>query len=500
MSSRIRASLYAAVLILAAPLAAQDAAVSARALFEKGDFRGAAYFFERAEDRGETGPADRAMYAIALSELGRHEDAAALIERVLEESAGQGFAHYAAGIASFNAGDFKTAVVRFEEAMEIEPSREAYRRGRGVAYVNIGISEYGSGDIEGAERSFTRALETDPLSVPALRNLGVLLSESARPDEAVTLYRRALEIEPGNGEIHALLAAALGEAGDVNGLTDALERWTAADPLNGEAWAWAGSAYRDAGNDDASLGAFRNAVRLGTEEPAPYLEIAQRDEDVNMVHLAIGKAIQKAGALELMVMQGLESEGGTIDEAALERAASFAEALSVPRRQLSEALTLLAGLRSGGDFVSDVMMLMEWYPHSIDLRAALAAHYLGAGKAAEAADLWRSVLTDSPGYVEGHLGLGASLEASGEYAAAAVSYRRALGLDPDNRGVYSALRNVYRITGKGRELREILSERTIIDTWNAVLLEELIELEKELGMGDSAASRMERLEKIRETE
>ena len=266
--------------------------------------------------------------------------------------------------------------------------------------------------------------------------------------------------------------------------------------MNGEAWAWLGSALADEGRPGDSNRAFRNAIRFASDDPAPYLAIARVDQDVNMVNVAIGKAIQKVGALEMMAMNQLQSEDGTITSESLARVSSYSEALEHPRRQLDEALELLSVLTTDEEFSRDLGMLIEWYPHSVDLKAALATRSFKQGRFAESMDLWRAVLDDAPGQARGHIGLARCQESMGQLAAAAVSYRRALGLEPENGEIYEGLRTVYRKLGNETGLREMLVDRTYIDSWNPVLLETLIALENDLGMHEIAESRIERLNRI----
>ena len=49
-----------------------------------------------------------------------------------------------------------------------------------------------------AEASFLRVLSQDPNQLTALANLGVLLAQQARWDEARATLERALAIDPGN--------------------------------------------------------------------------------------------------------------------------------------------------------------------------------------------------------------------------------------------------------------------------------------------------------------
>jgi tetratricopeptide (TPR) repeat protein len=432
-------------------------------MFENGDYAEAATMFERADERGENGTADTAMYAIALSEIGRHTDAESVASGLLEDAGAHDFVSYAAGIVAFNAGDFATAATRFRAATRLQPRHERYRHALAVALVNEAARMHADGRRAAALASCREARDQDS-SDPALL---------------------------------ARLADLFGELGERGERRSVLEAWARSDPLDAQAWADLGGARRRAGHATGALEAYRNAVRLGTDEPEPYLAVARADGDVALVHLAIGRAIQKAGALELSAARELENEGGAIDEASLRRTSAHAHALSATRELLTDALRLLADMTSASALEDDLRMLAEWYPHSLELVSALARRYEQTRRFDSAETLWRDALADAPAFAEAHLGLGRCREAVGDFGAAATSYRRALALAPENRDVYAALRRLYGSHGRRHDLRTLLIDRTRVDTWNAVLLEELIALERELGLTSSAESRQDRLEKIR---
>ena len=461
MSSRVWTLVLVCSLSLTS-LGAQENINSARLAFENGDFETAVRIFEEVKRRGGTTLTDCAMYAISLSEIGRHAAAESVVGELLAESQDQDYAQYAGGIVAFNVGDYGTAVDRFRSAAALRPLNDVYVHALAIALVNHGASCQEKGETEAA---------------------GVA-------------YRAALNLDPTDARILSFAAAGLAELGDEAGHRAALRAWNRVDPTNPDAWALLGRALQRAG-DAAAVEAFRNAVRLGSEAPEAYLAIARADRDLPMLHLAIGKAIHRAGALELSITQRLESEEGAIDEAALRAASSYAAELTATRAVLEEALALLSEWTPAEELEEVIRMLASWYPHSVELKGALARYYFERGATEEAAELWRDALREAPASVEAHLGLGRCLESQGRLHAAAASYRRALGLDDENREVYAALKQVYRNQGRQEELRSILIDRTYISSWNAVLLEELIALERDLGLTSSADSRMDRLEKVR---
>jgi hypothetical protein len=69
-------------------------------------------------------------------------------------------------------------------------------------------------DKRAAEAAYRRVLDIDPTHADAYLNLGALLCESRRCDEAVTLYDQALRIKPHEALLHFNRAIALEDRGD----------------------------------------------------------------------------------------------------------------------------------------------------------------------------------------------------------------------------------------------------------------------------------------------
>src|SRR5688572_2449960 len=77
----------------------------------------------------------------------------------------------------------------------------------------LGLIAWARGDRGGAERFMREALAREP-SVPDFHNnLGRLLGDTQRIEEAIAAYRRAIELEPGWMEAYGNLGLALEAAG-----------------------------------------------------------------------------------------------------------------------------------------------------------------------------------------------------------------------------------------------------------------------------------------------
>lgn len=103
--------------------------------------------------------------------------------------------------ASNLGGHGSDVVVRTRESMAKDTANLAHSRSAAV----IG---------SGSEKRWREALEHDPASFQANHQLGVLLLESNKANDAIGYLRRAAEIEPGNAEAHHWLADAEEKLGD----------------------------------------------------------------------------------------------------------------------------------------------------------------------------------------------------------------------------------------------------------------------------------------------
>ncbi|MDX1642789.1 MAG: sulfatase-like hydrolase/transferase [Thermoanaerobaculia bacterium] len=176
---------------------------------------------------------ERIQQGIALFGRGRHAEAAALFESVLETGGPLPLAHEYLG-ASY------MALERWEEALD------AYRRAlaAGVDSVRLRLDlarlALGRGEVEEARRELERALALDAASVEALHLSADLERRAGRAARAERLYRRALEINP-----------------------DYLYSW------NGLGMLAAGR-----GDGEAALTAFRRAVAIAPGAAEPTFNLA----------------------------------------------------------------------------------------------------------------------------------------------------------------------------------------------------------------------------------
>jgi len=124
-----------------------------------------------------------------LGQMGRHEEALAVFERVVQLAPDSGAAHYSVGLHLQNLGRTDEALAAYDKAIEIAPDE-------GDAYVNRGRLRDESGDPKAALEDYARALEIEPRDSIALSNRGNSLMALEQLDEALASFDQALAIDP----------------------------------------------------------------------------------------------------------------------------------------------------------------------------------------------------------------------------------------------------------------------------------------------------------------
>lgn len=112
-------------------------------------------------------------------------------------------------LSALERGDYAAAESLLTQAIEQAESsrtRAFFFNKRGVARVKLERREDARADFE-------RALECDARFAPALTNIGNLLFEDGRVDEALEAYRAAVDADPDHALAYANLSAALKRAG-----------------------------------------------------------------------------------------------------------------------------------------------------------------------------------------------------------------------------------------------------------------------------------------------
>jgi Flp pilus assembly protein TadD len=99
-----------------------------------------------------------------------------------------------------------------------------------VVFRLLGRVYHVKGNTEEAEGAYTKAIEVNDLDAWSMNNLGMLLLEAKRFDEAVTWFTKAVDVRPSVPSFHNNLGMALEHTGRVRDAETAYREAVAADP------------------------------------------------------------------------------------------------------------------------------------------------------------------------------------------------------------------------------------------------------------------------------
>ena len=91
--------------------------------------------------------------------------------------------------------DAAGAIKAYLDALAVDPDHSD-------AHLNLGRLLHEEGRVEDAERHYRLASEADPTSARALYNLGVALDDRGAPADAIESYEAAVRLDPGLGAAH----------------------------------------------------------------------------------------------------------------------------------------------------------------------------------------------------------------------------------------------------------------------------------------------------------
>jgi tetratricopeptide (TPR) repeat protein len=231
-------------------------------------------------------------------------------------------------------------------------AREAIARARALGDNNAlryhaGLLAMEAGDFAGAEREFRAIIDTER-SVPALVNLGVVLRQTGRPDEAMACFQRAAAADPANPEALNNLGLALHHEGQSRDAIRLFKRAAELRPGFVQALVNWGSALRDTGDlagaaarfDEAVLAdpnaveALNNAASVALE--SRHLDLA-RGLYERAAALRPGYAEARAGMAQVLLREQRFGEGWDLYEARFDTNPPHATRRDLPMPPLDSA-------------------------------------------------------------------------------------------------------------------------------------------------------------------
>jgi tetratricopeptide (TPR) repeat protein len=272
-----------------------------------------------------------------------------------------------------------------------------------------------------AERLYDAVLAQDGAHVDALQNLGLLLSNVGRHEQALDVINRALALAPEVAEAHGNLGAILANVGRFPEAAVAYEKALVLAPDSHSLRSGLGMSLLSMGQAEAALVPLRSALASRPNSAGCRNRLAEA----------------------LMALRRFE-EAKVLLEEAVQRVPNFAEAhINLGR--------VLNGLGQRPEAIRAMEKAVQLAPRSAEAHANLAQFLMLSNRAKEAMPHFRAALEIDPDRVEAHNNLAVLLSKMHRYKAALFHFRKASELRPDFAPAHANLGNALTVVDRPEE-------------------------------------------------
>ena len=153
-------------------------------------------------------------YGIVLAELGRNDEAIAVLDKAAGMIDWDPELWNYLGVAYWNKGDLGQAVTAYERALALDPRYAVVLSNLGTAQTALAMRTKDAAALRRAVDSFKRALESDPRDASAYNGLGAAYRLLGDVDASIFCFEQAVAIEPEHKFALYNLATAYFDKGD----------------------------------------------------------------------------------------------------------------------------------------------------------------------------------------------------------------------------------------------------------------------------------------------
>lgn len=143
-----------------------------------------------------------------------------------------------------------------------------------LACNNLGIMLYQAGRTDDAIELWERALQSDPKAAKSHNNLALALVDKGRTEEAIEHYREALRLDPDYGAARANYGSVLLSQGKVNEALAELQQATKLAPRDSGPWANLGTAHLVIGDIAEAISDYEKAIEAAPENQSALNNLA----------------------------------------------------------------------------------------------------------------------------------------------------------------------------------------------------------------------------------
>ena len=192
---------------------------------------------------------------LALSNLGKFQEAIECFDKVHKINPGDLVAWNNKGLAYYKLGNYLKALGCFNKVLDRD-SRDSY------AWTNKGLALAGLGEYQDALGCYEKALEVNPRDPVAWSNKGLVYSNLGKLNEAIRCYDTSLEIDPRDPVTWCNKGFAKGNLGKPEEAIGCFDKALEINPRDSNAWNYQGLAYYKLGHYPEALLCINKALEI----------------------------------------------------------------------------------------------------------------------------------------------------------------------------------------------------------------------------------------------
>lgn len=214
---------------------------------------------------------------LALLNAGHLADTVSSAKKLLQRYPGTFILHHALAIALDGQQQYAEAVEHYRQALKLQALPELH--------FNLGIVLTQLNRLDEAITSYKAAIQLQPQFFEAHGNLGTVLQRQGKLNEAIASYRRGLSINPQDARGHFNLGTALRDHGHLPEAVKSYQEAIRLFPNYTDAHNNLGETLRDQGDMPAAVHAYQQALALNPQHAqanynmAEFLYLAKRYDE-----------------------------------------------------------------------------------------------------------------------------------------------------------------------------------------------------------------------------
>ena len=152
-------------------------------------------------------------------------------------------------------GNLDAYVAIYDQILKLKPDDD-------VAYNNMGIVLAEQDKLEEAVEAFSKALSINSSNAETYNNLGNALQKQGQFEEAVEAYKKSVSINPDNAETYNNMGTAIKEQGELAEAIEVYKKAIAIKPDYAEAYNFIGVSLEDQGKPKEAIASFNKALSI----------------------------------------------------------------------------------------------------------------------------------------------------------------------------------------------------------------------------------------------